>query len=65
MRSPSNARRETSVPRQQLVVEGEMHQLDGTVALQFTQYVSTVDVNGFMAEVELKCDLFDAVAFDQ
>ena len=53
------------MPRQQLVVECKMHQIDGAVALQFAQHVRTMNVHRFMAEVELESDLFYAVAFDQ
>lgn len=42
-----------------------MHQLDSAVALQFAQHVRAVDVNRFVAEIELKGNLFHAVAFDQ
>ena len=42
-----------------------MHQVNSAVALQFTQHVGAVDVDRFVAEVELEGDLFHAVAFDQ
>jgi hypothetical protein len=47
------------------MVEGEMHQLDGAVALQFAQDVGAMHVHRFMAEIELERDLLYAVAFDQ
>lgn len=51
--------------RQQLVVEGEMDQINGAVTLQFSQHVGTMDVYRLVAELELKGDLLDAVAFNQ
>ena len=51
--------------RQQLVVEGEMDQINGAMTLQFAQHVGAMDVHRLVAEVELKGDLFYAVAFDQ
>ena len=53
------------MPRQQLVVECEMHQFDGAVALQFAQHVGAMDMHRFVAEVEFEGDLFYAIAFDQ
>lgn len=51
--------------RQQLVVEGEMDQINGAVTLQFAQHVGAMDVYRLVAELELKGDLLDAVAFNQ
>ncbi len=45
------------MPRQQLMVESEMHQLDGAVALQLAQDVGAMHVHRFMAEIELESDL--------
>jgi hypothetical protein len=51
--------------RQQLVVEREMHQFNGAVAVQFAQHVGAMDMHRFVAEIELEGNLFYAVAFDQ
>lgn len=53
------------MPRQQLMIEGEMHQLNGAVALQLAQDVGAMYVYRFMAEIELESDLLYAVASDQ
>jgi hypothetical protein len=53
------------MPCQQLMVESEMDQFNGALALQFAQHVGAMNMYRFVAEVELEGDLFYAVAFDQ
>lgn len=44
----------------QMVLQGEVHQLNGGFALQFAKHVGAVHVHGFMAQCQALGNGFDA-----